>query len=292
MPRRKTPSATRGYRRKSPRTSSGAARKPGVVRLMLRRGVIGVCLFSLGVGWWFHHTGRLQDIVMDVGAKYEREWYDSSEVLGLVVNQIYLEGRERMPLQEAMLTIGVVEGDPILTVDVSEVKARLEETRWVERAEVQRSLPDTLHVRIYERRPMALWQHQGQLRLIDRHGAVIEGENLADYSYLPVVVGEHAPEKSYHLIHMLSEQPDLFAQVSSAIHVGDRRWNIRLYNGKEILLPEENAEAAWRKLVKLDAEKALLKRDVKRVDMRHEGRVYLQLTPAAVQRERLAEREI
>jgi cell division protein FtsQ len=292
MPKRKAPSVARGARRKPSRKLSTATRQPSVIRSMLKRGIIIASLLSLGAGWWLHHTGRLQDMAMDMGARYEREWYDSSELLGLVVNQIYLEGRERMPLQEAMLTIGVVEGDPILTVDVSEVKARLEETRWIERAEVQRSLPDTLHVRVYERRPLALWQHQGQLRLIDQHGAVIEGENVADYSYLPVVVGEQAPEKTHRLIQMLSVQPELFAQVSSAIHVGQRRWNIRLYNGKEILLPEDNAEVAWRKLVQLDAEKALLKRDVKRVDMRHEGRVYLQLTPAAVQRERLAEREI
>jgi len=291
MSRRAKKPSPRSPNRRSPRRNA-PRRQVSRWRSWGKRAGFVIVLMLLGAGWWFEHSGRLDDIAMDMRARYEREWYDTSEALGLVVNQVYLEGRERMPQQEALLTIGVVEGDPILGIDVKQIKERLEATRWVEHAEVQRSLPDTLHVRLFERRPMALWQHQGQLRLIDMDGKVIEGEEVGSYSYLPIVVGEKAPRHSYQLVKMLSKEPELFAQVSSAIYVGNRRWNIRFYDGKEILLPERKAEQAWRKLVMLDEEKALLRRDVKRIDMRYGERVYLQLTPAALQRERLAEKEI
>lgn len=258
--------------------------------LGIRAGAVAFVVLT-GAGWWFHHSGRYDAFVKSTQAKYEREVYDLSESLGLQVAQVYLEGRERMPKEEAMLAIGVVAGDPILAINVNEVKERLEETRWVESAEVQRALPNALHVRIVERKPVALWQKKGELQLIDKNGAVIEGEDISSYSYLPVIVGENAPQHAYALIEMLSATPDLFAEVSSAIRVGDRRWNVRFYDGKEVMLPEEHPEKAWKQLASLNREQSLLKRDIKRVDLRYGERVYVQLTPAAARREKQAQAE-
>lgn len=257
-------------------------------RWALKRTALFALIIGLAGGWWYQRTGRWDAMLDRTGAAWDEAVLYSSERLGLVVSNVYLEGRERMPLEEAQLALGITEGDPILSIKVDTLKARLEETSWVHTAQVKRALPDTLHIHIEERQPLALWQWQGKLQLIDQEGMVITKDDIASYSHLPVVVGHNAPDYAYNLLMVLSEEPELFARVSAAVRVGDRRWNIRFYDGTEIMLPEDEPSDAWRALAGLEKEKSLLSREVTHIDMRTPGRVYIRLSPGAVARQQQA----
>ncbi len=229
-------------------------------------------------GWWYYHTGRFQHQLNVIEQTRQELAMQVSALLSMHIDQIYLEGRERMPKDEALAAIGVERGDLTLSVHVQEVKNRLENSRWVDYAEVQRTLPGTLHVRIIERQPLALWQYQGTLHLIDHRGRPIEGEDIANYSYLPVIVGNTAPDKAYELMQALTSAPDLFARVSAAVLVNGRRWNVRLYNGMEIMLPESQPERAWQRLAQLEETQKVLERSIATLDMRQRGKLYVRLT--------------
>ena len=43
------------------------------------------------------------------------------------------------------------------------------------------------------------------------------------------------------LLDMLASEPDLAARVTAAVRVGDRRWNLRIDNAIDVLLPEDDA---------------------------------------------------
>ena len=47
---------------------------------------------------------------------------------------------------------------------------------------------------------------------------------------------------------MMASDPGLQARVAAAVRVGNRRWNLKLDNGVDVLLPEDATEAAWRRL--------------------------------------------
>src|SRR5437762_728813 len=83
---------------------------------------------------------------------------------------------------------------PLLAVSPSEAKTQLEALPWVRSAAVERRLPDTLHIRLVERQPLAFWQRQGKLVLIDRDGVVITGDRLERFPGLVVIVGDDAPK--------------------------------------------------------------------------------------------------
>lgn len=254
-------------------------------RWAFRRAALFALIIGLAGGWWYQRTGRWDAMLGRTEAAWTEAVLYTSEQLGLVVANVYLEGRDRMPLDEAQIALGITEGDPIMAINVETLKTRLEETSWVHTAEVKRSLPDTLHIQIEERQPLALWQWQGKLQLIDQEGMVITQEDIGRYSYLPVIVGHNAPDYAYNLLKTLSEEPELFARVSAAVRVGDRRWNIRFYDGTEIMLPEDEPSDAWHALANLEKEKSLLSREVTHIDMRYPGRVYIRLSPGAIARE-------
>jgi cell division protein FtsQ len=98
---------------------------------------------------------------------------DGTARLGLVVTDVKVEGRETTDRETILAALDAGPGTPILAMSPRRAKERLETLPWVRSAVVERRLPDTLYVRLVERKPLALWQHGGKLDLIDREGAVI-----------------------------------------------------------------------------------------------------------------------
>jgi len=148
-------------------------------------------------------------------------------------------------------------------------------------ATIERRLPGTLFVRLMERRPLAVWQHGGIQQLIDREGTVIPVEDLSRFAHLPTVVGDDAATNAAALIDTLAIEPELAMRVTAAVRVGARRWNLRIDDVIDVLLPEESAAAAWSRLAELERANALLKRDVQTVDLRLPDRLVLRVNGAS-----------
>ncbi|MGE0259113.1 MAG: cell division protein FtsQ/DivIB [Alphaproteobacteria bacterium] len=200
--------------------------------------------------------------------------------LGMVVDNIEVEGRETTDRAMIVAALAARRGTPILAVDLWQAKAELEKLPWVRSAVIERRLPRTLHVRLAERRPLALWQHEGKQQVIDQHGEVIPGADLSRFARLPLVVGDNAAVRAAALIEMLGQEPALAARVTAAVRVDDRRWNLRIDDSIEVLLPEDNPDAAWAQLAGFERRSNLLKRDVQRVDMRLPGRLVVRVHAA------------
>ena len=204
---------------------------------------------------------------------------DATARFGLVVIDVKVEGRETTDRETILKALGAGPGTPILAMSPSHAKEQLETLPWVRSAVVERRLPDTLYVRLVERKPLALWQHGGRLQLIDREGAVIPVTRLDRFAKLPMVVGDNAASHAAELLDMLATEPDLAARVSAAIRVGDRRWNLRIDNIIDVLLPADGAASAWAQLARLERSSAILKRDVQVVDVRLPDRLVLRVNP-------------
>jgi cell division protein FtsQ len=206
---------------------------------------------------------------------------DGTARLGLVVADIKVEGRETTDRETIVTALGAGLGTPILAMSPRRAKDQLETLPWVRSAVVERRLPDTLYVRLIERRPLALWQHGGKLELIDHEGTVIPVTRLDRFAKLPLVVGQHAAARAAALLDMLASEPDLASRVTAAIRVGDRRWNLRIDNAIDVLMPAEAAASAWTQLARLERSSAILKRDVQTVDVRLPDRLVLRVNPEA-----------
>jgi len=94
---------------------------------------------------------------------------------------------------------------------------------------------------------------------------------------LPTVVGDDAAPYAAALIDMLTSQPELAPRVTAAVRVGSRRWNLRIDDAIDVMLPEENAGSAWSRLAELERTSLLLKRDVQTVDLRLPDRLVLRV---------------
>lgn len=282
------------YQQKTRRISRWRGFKRNVVAF-LRTGYYATgitCLaLAIGAGWWWVHSGQLA-LVVESG---RQAVLTQTAGAGLSLQYIYLDGRNNFKpqpgdkqdryMEQLKASLGLQPGDPILGLSVDDIQGRIKTLSWVKDAAVERQLPGTLHIHIEERHPVAVWQHQGKLRLVDESGHVIEEEDATAEKYRPLllVVGGDAPEHTMELMRMLNSAPELLPLVESAVRVGKRRWDIRFHNKLEVKLPAENAQRAWTLLAQMEKEQGLMERNVRKVDLRLEDRVFLDVPPEARQ---------
>ena len=221
--------------------------------------------------------GHVSTALRAMGAQAEGLMADA----GLTVQTVTLEGRAETSRRDIIRMLGIKRGTLMIHVDVDEARARLEALPWVKSAEVRRVWPDRIVVNIEERRPVALWQRDGEVIVIDAQGHPIAGEEPTRFAGLPLVVGNGAEQAVASLLALVATQPKLKSRVKAAVRVGERRWNLRLDNGVEVRLPEEGAEAALAELVRLDREEEVLARDIKAIDLRFPDRFIVKLPPNA-----------
>jgi cell division protein FtsQ len=194
---------------------------------------------------------------------------------GLRITDVVIEGRANTPEPLLRAALGVTDGDPILGFSVEQARQRVETLSWVEHATVERRLPGTVVVFLQERRPFAIWQNQGKFVLIDRAGQIVANQNVSEFRQLPLVVGAGAPAASATLIDALTDRPELQKRVIAAVRVAERRWNLRLNNGADVMLPEGHEVQALDRLMKLQQAHFLLDRPLAAIDMRLADRLVL-----------------
>ena len=218
-------------------------------------------------------AGRVRGIAEAVGG--------IGDGLGLEVQHVILEGRRNTPTDMIRAALGVARGDPMLEFSPEQARARIETIAWVQQAHVERRLPGTILIRIEERRPFAIWQNNGHFVIIDREGRVVASDGLDQFGPLPLLVGTGADTTGAALHDMLRQQPEVAERVQAMVRIHERRWNLRLHNGTDVLLPEGHEAVAIQRLGELQREARLLDRPLAAIDLRLPDRLVLRPTRQA-----------
>jgi len=79
-------------------------------------------------------------------------------------------------------------GHSVLRVPLARRRHALEEIPWVERASVERVLPNRIRVELVERTPVAFLRLGAELALVDAYGVILERPPAGDFHF-PVVTG-------------------------------------------------------------------------------------------------------
>lgn len=247
-------------------------------RRMLVAGAVLVPTVALATSIaWYLHSGTA-----------ETHWdrarsgaVDASVAIGLSVGDVLATGRQETSVDALRAALSVDRGDPILLVDLTAARQAIEDLPWVRTARIQRRLPDTLIVTLEERAPLALWQRGGRVSLIDADGIVLTETGLGRFADLPLVVGTDAPEHAPALLALVAGEPSVAAHLRAGVRVSNRRWDLELDNGVVLRLPEEGVADALARLARVEAEDALLDRDIVSIDLRLPDRLVIQTSPIA-----------
>ncbi len=282
--------AARSRRAPAKQRLDRAEELPRVIMLMERHvprraGVAATVLLLLGsAGFGIVRGGHLEEFTAALS--------DSRNAIansaGFRITTVAINGRRQLS-QDEVLAIGGVNGrSSLLFLDAAAVRDKLKANPWISDATVQKLYPGQLRIDIVERTAFALWQQDGRLSVIADDGAVLEPYVSRRFLTLPLVVGKGAETRAKDFLALLARYPQVASVTKAVIFVGERRWNLRLKDGLDIRLPENEVGNALAALSTLDKEDRLFSRDIVAVDMRLPDRLTVQLSDdAAKAREEL-----
>ena len=191
-----------------------------------------------------------------------------------------MEGRNRTSIQAVLEATGLKRGDNILEVDLRQICDNVQMLPWVKKAVVtRRYFPNVIHISIVEKTVKSIWQYKNEFYPIDEDGEIIETEYVPEHNLLQII-GEGAPEHFNALLNVVEKDEELFSRLKAANYISNRRWNLifdDVENGITVKMPEEDFGAAWKKLVKLNRTRGILKRKLTFIDLRLKNKVVVGL---------------
>ena len=227
-----------------------------------------------GIGssvWWIWDS----DWLLQEVKRAKSSFISRAAEEGFIVRKILVEGRVETSRHDLLSALRLENGTPILGFNTDLARNRVESLPWVQKAVIERQLPDVINLFLLERRPLALWQRNGSKSLIDMGGDLIPLGDISAFDKLVVVIGKDAPARAAKLFKVLATKPQLASLVTAAVRVGGRRWNLHLNNQTEILLPEKGAEVAWAHLADLYKKHDLFFDNLKAIDLRLADRMII-----------------
>lgn len=208
---------------------------------------------------------------------------DTTAELGFRVSAVRMTGQREVEEQDILDTLSIHSGQSLFLYDVDAARTRLSANPWVSAVSVMKLYPDKIRVVLEERVPTALWQKSldDEVAVIDGAGSVITQGYQSRFQRLPRVIGEGAEHRVSEIMSILDDVPDLRAKVRASMLVSERRWDLFLENGVQVMLPEKDPAAAAVELARMESESGMLGRDITVVDMRLSDRVVLRLSDTA-----------
>lgn len=217
-----------------------------------------------------------EDLIQKQVSDMTEQIYEYSSAHGFGIHDIIIEGREKTSLKSLQEQINLNRNDSILKIDLQNLKTKIEDLPWVEKATLKRLyFPNVLQIAIKEKNIVALYQTHEHFYPVDRFGNVIK----ADYTPtkpLLVITGEGAPQKLFELLKITATSPELFARIKAAVLHNERRWDLvfdDFEKGIKVKMPEENFAQAWKKLIKIHNKHGIFKRKLTFIDLRYPDRV-------------------
>ena len=200
---------------------------------------------------------------------------------GFRITSVTINGRTQLTQEEVLAAGGVNGRSSLLFLDAAGVRDSLKANPWIADATVLKLYPGALQIDVTERQPFALWQENGKLAVIAADGMVLSPHVSQRFATLPLVVGKGAETRARDFLALVANYPVVNSRLKAAIFVGERRWNLRLKDGLDIRLPENDVGRALAALVDYDRQNKLLSRDITAIDMRFPDRLTVRLSEEA-----------
>ena len=188
--------------------------------------------------------------------------------MGLKVDKLTVQGANAAAQADIVNASGLYKNEPLMGLDLGQVRHNVEQVGWVKSAKVVRLFPDTVVIAVTQRQILAVWQHAGRTVVVDNDGAVIPEADPGRFADLPLIVGEGANDAVGAILPVVRAHPNVMQRLEALVRVDGRRWDLRTRDGGIIQLPAVGEDSALIQLDQLDQKSRILELGFERIDLR------------------------
>ena len=189
---------------------------------------------------------------------------------GFKIKNILIIGTHNLSQDYVINIINTQNHINILNVNLHSIYNKIIQNSWVEETYVERILPDTIKIKVLEKKPIAIWQNQKGNKLITVNGDVIYHANVNKFkNSFPIIKGEKSKENISSILKILETNKNFAKNIWSLTFINQRRWDLHFNQGLIVRLPSQNVIKAWQKIIKLQTNYNILNLRLTEIDLRN-----------------------
>ena len=162
----------------------------------------------------------------------------------------------------------------IFLVKREDIEKFLEKVDFLEKIEVQKKYPNTLIVKIFETKPVAILFKDKTKYLLDSSSNLIHFDSEMNFDHLPNIFGDGAENNFVNFYEKLENNKFLIKKIKNYYYFQIGRWDLELFDKKIIKLPYNNTEAAIKKSIELLNHEDFKNYNI--IDLRVDGKIIVE----------------
>ena len=183
---------------------------------------------------------------------------DFAKHTGIVLEEVWVRGRNNQSKKEIINAINMNIGDSVLFINLDKLKGKIDNLPWVSNSSIYLYPRGKIEIEIEEYIPVAVYKINDGHFLINEDGKKIINIDSDDYASLIIISGDNALQNMHEMKEIIWELKNCKFSLNKIERVGNRRWNIFFDEGFYAKLPSEEP-----KLALLRLENFLSKYDIK-----------------------------
>ena len=162
----------------------------------------------------------------------------------------------------------------IFLVDSQDIEKPLKEIDFLDKIEVKKKYPNTIIVKIYETKPLAILFRDKKKYIIDSSSSLISLKQKKNFDELPTVFGKNAENYFEDFFQRLKKNNFPEKKIRNFYYFPIGRWDLQLVNDKVIKLPSSKVDDAIIKAIELLDRKDFEKYNT--IDLRVNGKIIVE----------------
>ena len=165
----------------------------------------------------------------------------------------------------------VILKENIFFIKREDIEKPLKEIDFLQNIEVKKKYPNTILIKIFETKPVAILFKNQVKYIIDSSSNLIEFKKNMELNNLPGVFGEGAEKNFINFFDKIKKNHFPNKQIKNFYYFQIGRWDLQLLNNKVIKLPHNNIEDAIIKSIELLDHKNFKSYNI--IDLRIDGKI-------------------
>ncbi len=154
------------------------------------------------------------------------------------IQKIKVENNSVIETDEIKKKLNFLYKENLFFLKIKDIEESLKSVTFIESFSIKKIYPNTLKLKIVEKKPIAVLQNKKKKFFISDKGDLIDFINIEIYNDLPIVIGNG--EKFYSFYQDLKNIKFPLEMIKSFYFFESGRWDLVLHDDKVIKLPIKN----------------------------------------------------